>query len=89
MKNVPHGVRYNNRYRGPQESIKVNSFYTQARYNINKLKKRIEYLELMKKEILEKPNNITSTTSSIGLLLNGIEDTVEKIISYESRHQNE
>lgn len=89
MNSVPHGVRYNNRYRGPHESNKANSTYVQAKYNINKLKKKIEYLELKKNDIIEKPENISKIVSSIGGLTTGIETTIEKIINYEVMHSDE
>lgn len=89
MNSVPHGVRYNNRYRGPHESNKANSTYIQAKYNINKLKKKIEYLELKKKDIIEKPGNINKIVSSVGALTTGIETTIDKIINYEVMHSNE
>ena len=89
MNNVPHGIKYNNRYRGPHESYKVNSSYVQARYNLNKLKDKIEHLELIKKNIIEKPKNINNITSSISSILVGIDNTIEKIMNYEVNNINE
>ena len=41
LNQVPVGVRYNNRYRGPHESKKVDFMYMQIKNNINKLKERV------------------------------------------------
>ena len=86
MNLVPHGVKYNNRYRGPHESIKANSTYVQTKYNINKLKKKLEYIEKRKDDIIEKPDDINKMTSSICTLTTAIEDTIEKILNYEVKH---
>lgn len=61
---TPQGVRYNNRYRGPHESKKINPFYSQARFNINKIKEALKELESMKNEIIKKPDcNISKIVS--------------------------
>lgn len=41
LNQVPLGVRYNNRYRGPHESKKVDFMYMQIKNNINKLKDKL------------------------------------------------
>lgn len=86
---TPVGVKYNNRYRGPHESYKANSTYAQARYNINKLKKRVDELEKIKNDVLQKPININKDIASISALAIGIETTIEKIINYEVVHSDE
>lgn len=49
---VPNAVRFNNRYRGPQESYKTSSMYNQVDYNIRKLSDKIDRLDVMKEEVL-------------------------------------
>lgn len=89
MNSTPHGVKYNNRYRGPQESLKTNSTYNQAVYNINKLKKKLEYLEQKKNDIIEKPKGVNEMISSVGILLQNIDSTIEKIINNERMYMDE
>ena len=52
---TPNAVRFNNRYRGPQESKKINAMYCQIKNNINKLNNRYNELEEKVKGIKEKP----------------------------------
>lgn len=83
---IPTGVKYNNRYRGPHESIKLNHSYAQARYNINKLAKKIEYLDSKKEEVMEKPKGIEPIVASTITMLEYINDTIESIKTYEVRN---
>lgn len=83
---VPVAVRYNNRYRGPQESKKTDFFYIQAKSNLQTLKKRFEELDLMKNIMLEKPNYTTSDASQ---QLEEIDESLNNIledIKYEQRN---
>ena len=83
---IPVGVRYNNRYRGPQESKKIDFFYMQAKSNLQTLKKRFEELDLMKNIMLEKPNYTTSDASQ---QLEEIDESLNNIledIKYEQRN---
>lgn len=86
---IPHAVKYNNRYRGPQESKKLNSTYSQARYNLKKLKAKVEYLDEIKDTILEKPKNINLVISSLVTLISEINNTTSEIINYEVMHDYE
>ncbi len=54
IEEVPVGVKYNSRYRGPQESKKVDFMHQQIRYNLDKLKTKVSGLE---KYIKYKPAN--------------------------------
>jgi hypothetical protein len=45
IEEIPVGVRYNSRYRGPQESKKVDFMHQQIRYNLDKLKTKVTGLE--------------------------------------------
>lgn len=54
IEEVPVGVRYNSRYRGPQESKKVDFMHEQIRYNLDKLKTKVDGLE---KYVKYKPAN--------------------------------
>ncbi|MCC0628539.1 MULTISPECIES: hypothetical protein [unclassified Clostridioides] len=49
---IPNAVKFNNRYRGPQESCKISSMYHQVYYNIRKLSDKIDRLDVMKEEVL-------------------------------------
>lgn len=82
-KATPHGVKYNNRYRGPQESFKLNETYMQAKFNINKLNQKIENLDLIKQEVMNKPQNIEAIISSSITMLKYMDDTIENIKNYE------
>ena len=83
---VPNGIRYNNRYRGPQESRKKDFSVTIIKNNLNKLKKRVEYLDKYKDGLLEKPEtinvHITNLIESIELSLSDI----RKELKYERRN---
>ncbi|KPI49577.1 hypothetical protein ACWTV9_06645 [Clostridioides difficile] len=48
---VPNAVRFNNRYRGAQESYKISSMYHQAEHNIRKLSDKIDRLDVMKEDV--------------------------------------
>lgn len=80
---VPSGVKYNNRYRGPQESLKLTQTYAQARFNINKLAKKLEQLNLIKQEVMEKPKDIQPVIASSIVMLKYMDDTLESIKNYE------
>lgn len=85
-RDIPSGVKYNNRYRGPQESFKLNQAYAQAKFNINKLAKKIEYLDLIKEEVMKKPKDIEPVISSAIVMLEYMNDTIENIKNYEVRN---
>lgn len=80
---VPIGVKYNNRYRGPQESFKLSQTYLQAKFNIDKLSKKVDHLNLIKKEVMEKPKNIQPIIASSIVMLKYMDDTIESIKNYE------
>lgn len=83
---IPVAVRYNNRYRGPQESKKIDFFYMQAKSNLEKLKKRFNDLDIMKDIMLDKPNYTYSDTSQ---KLEDIKESYDMIledIKYEQRN---
>lgn len=83
---IPVGVRYNNRFRGPQESRKTDFFYMQAKANLSKLKNRFKELETLKNIMLEKPNYTTYDASQ---QLEEIDKSYEIIledIKYERRN---
>lgn len=73
---VPHAVKYNNRYRGPHESKKVNSLYAQVRFNLKKLRTKLEELDKKKDIVLEKPVNYNN---KIILQADSIEELYERI----------
>lgn len=76
-KQTPIGVRYNNRYRGPQESKKASFMYSQIKSNLNKLKDRIDKLESRKESMLVKPN--TSSYCHIGTIYKNIEEIMMEV----------
>ena len=51
---IPNGVKYNNRYRGPQESKKKDNLIYIVTNNINKLKKKYSDLERHQTKLYEK-----------------------------------
>lgn len=83
---IPVGVRYNNRYRGPHESKKQDSMIMQIKYNLNKLKARVDELESYKDNVTIKPNYTNS------ILLDNIEylesrlSEVREVVKYEQRN---
>lgn len=85
-RDVPSGVIYNNRYRGPQESLKLDQSYAQARYNIKKLFKKIEYLDSIKEDVMKKPQGINPIVASTTVVIECINDTIESIKNYEVRN---
>ena len=83
---VPVGVKYNSRYRGPQESRKIDFFYMQAKNNLSKLKKRYEELDVMKNIMLEKPNYTTSDASQHLEEIDEMYNLILEDIKYEQRN---
>lgn len=73
---VPHAIKYNNRYRGPHESKKVDNLYSQLRFNINRLREKLDELEVKKNGILEKPVNYNN---KIILQADAIEEIYDKM----------
>lgn len=85
-KDIPSGVKYNNRYRGPQESLKLDQTYAQARFNIKKLFKKIEYLDVIKEEVMQKPQGINSIVASTTVAIEYINNTIESLKDYEVKN---
>lgn len=84
---IPSAVRYNNRYRGPQESRKKDFAIIAIKNNINKLKKRVDYLDEYKSGILGKPETINvEITNLIETIENSLSD-IRKELKYEG-HNN-
>lgn len=83
---VPNAVRYNNRYRGPHESKKKDFAMMEIKTNLNKLKKRVKYLDEYKSGFLEKPQTINvQLTSLIESIENSLSD-IRKELKYEQRN---
>lgn len=83
---IPNGVKYNNRYRGPHESKKKDNFINIAKNNLNKLRKRFELLDEYQKELYGKADidNI-SIASKIEEIKVSINDKREEL-KYEKRN---
>lgn len=83
---IPVGVRYNHRYRGPQESKKVDFSIMQIKYNLSKLKDRVSYLEEYMENVLVKPDytntNVLDKIEDIEIVLSDIREELE----YEQRN---
>ncbi len=83
---VPNAVRYNNRYRGPHESKKKDFAIMEIKNNLNKLKKRVAYLDGYKEGFLEKPETINvQITSLIETIESSLSD-IRKELKYEQRN---
>jgi hypothetical protein len=83
---VPVGVRYNNRYRGPHESKKTDFMYMQIRNNLSQLKKRFTSLEPQMSGILVKPDYTNNNLLEIiEVIENKLTDT-RREIDYENRN---
>lgn len=83
---IPTGVRYNNRYRGPHESKKVGFMYMQLKNNINILKGRMKALDILKDSIIVKPNySNTNILESIEVIEVKLADIREEL-QYEKRN---
>jgi len=83
---VPNAIRYNNRYRGPHESKKKDFAIMEIKNNLNKLKKRVAYLQSYKEGFLDKPETINVQLTN---LLETIETSMEDIrkeLKYEKRN---
>lgn len=83
---IPNAVRYNHRYRGPQEHRKIDMFYSYVKSNLIELKRKVEYLEEHKKKVLEKP---AVDNTAIILKIESTDDSLQKIreeILYEQRN---
>ena len=78
---IPNGVRYNNRYRGPQESKKKDNMVSIAMNNINKLKERYSNLERYQMKLYDKPdytnNLICNKVSEIMTSSNDIRECIK------------
>ncbi len=83
---VPNAIRYNNRYRGPHESKKKDFAIMEIKNNLNKLKKRVAYLDGYKEGFLEKPETINvQLTSLIETIESSLSD-IRKELKYEQRN---
>ena len=83
---IPVGVRYNNRYRGPHESRKQDAMITQIKYNLSKLKTRVEELEIYKENITIKPDYTNSILlSNIEYLESRLKE-IREVVKYEQRN---
>lgn len=83
---VPNAVRYNNRYRGPHESKKKDFATVAIKNNLNKIKKRVEYLDKYKCDFLEKPQTVNvQLTNLIETIENSLSD-IRKELKYEGRN---
>ncbi|WP_459482572.1 hypothetical protein [Clostridium saccharoperbutylacetonicum] len=83
---VPNAVRYNNRYRGPHESKKKDFAIMEIKNNINKLKKRVSYLESYKKDFLDKPETINVELTSLLETIESSMEDIRKELKYEKRN---
>ena len=83
---IPNWVKYNNRYRGPQESKKKDNFINIAKNNISKLKKRYEALERYQKNLYMKPDVNNNTICNIVDEIETSMNDIRGVIKYEQRN---
>lgn len=83
---VPNCIRYNNRYRGPQESRKKDFSTVMIKNNLSKLKKRVEYLDKYKEGLLEKPQTINVQITNLMESIESSLSDIRKELKYERRN---